>query len=150
MNESNVNSSGVTTLFVGFGPAAEAAAHFLLRSGQPAPSFMVLPAHRSDCDRAESIGLACATDGLGAVKRFGAGASRIIVDLRDDRLAEQAVRCARACAPGAVIVVNTRHPRSVARMVEIGASRAFCEGALAGVHLAETIAPSSSPGLRMH
>ena len=150
MNEPFVNSSGVTTLFVGFGPAAEAAARFLLRSGQRAASFIVLSADVSECGRAASMGLAFESNDPGAMKRFAPGAARIVVDLPDDRLAERAVRSARAFAPRAVILVNTRHARSIGRMVESGASRAFCEASLAGLHLAESIEPSPRPDRPVH
>lgn len=141
MSEHGVNSTSTRTLFVGFGKAAQVAARALTGGGQPLGSIFVLTETDREITAAWLLGLPVeVVDPLVAAERhFRAPLTRIVIDLHDGADCERMVRIARACVPRAVIVATATDPHSVSRLLESGASQAFCASSIAGHLLAETV-----------
>lgn len=144
----------IRTLFCGFGPAAQSAATFLLRHGQPASSMQVMEADPERSKAARSLGLSCGPwlygDTASLDRILTPNLTRIVVDLNDDAATERTIRRVRMNLPDAVVAVVLTAATAVPGALACGASIAVNEASIAGKLLAQAAVGSSRDAPSVH
>ena len=134
MTDDEVNPSSTRTLIVGFSAAVGAATRLLLRQGQPIRSILVIAIDPNQAVAAAALGVRSETgSSMGAVEsHLHESLTKVLIDVADDSFADSLVRLVRRRAARARIVVRGTRPDSIPRLVDSGASHAFCDAAIAG------------------
>jgi hypothetical protein len=137
----------ISTLFLGFGVCAEAAARMLIRQGQPLLNLVVSTKVQQEATRASALGLVAHRHlHLSCLRN----ARRVVVDCASTEEALEYVRVARAASPRAQISATVQRMALRDTFLATGASEVVCFSALAAQLLANTVVGAAPEGQLLH